>query len=59
MKIWDRIGGLIFESPYANYGWNGTKDYKDVNTGVYIYYIAVEFLDGVVKEFKGNITLSR
>jgi gliding motility-associated-like protein len=59
MKIWDRIGGLIFESPYANYGWDGTKDYKDVNTAIYIYYITVEFLDGVVKEFKGNITLSR
>ena len=59
MKIWDRIGGLIFESPYANYGWDGTKDFKDVNTAIYIYYITVEFLDGVVKEFKGNITLSR
>jgi gliding motility-associated-like protein len=59
MKIWDRFGGLIFESPYANYGWDGTKDFKDVNTGVYIYYINVDFLDGVVKEFKGNITLSR
>jgi gliding motility-associated-like protein len=59
MKIWDRIGGLIFESPYVNYGWDGTKNFKDVNTGVYVYYITVEFLDGVTKEFKGNITLSR
>ena len=59
MKIWDRLGGLIFESRYVNYGWDGTKDFKDVNTGVYIYYITVDFLDGVVKEFKGNITLSR
>ncbi len=59
MKVWDRFGGLIFESPYANYGWDGTKDFKDVNTGVYVYYITVDFLDGVTKEFKGNITLSR
>lgn len=59
MKVWDRFGGLIFESPYANYGWDGTKHFKDVNTGVYVYFITVEFLDGVSKEFKGNITLSR
>lgn len=59
MKIWDRFGGMIFESPYVNYGWDGTKQFKDVNTGVYVYYITVEFLDGVIKEFKGNITLSR
>jgi gliding motility-associated-like protein len=59
MKIWDRIGGLIFESPYLVYGWDGTKNFNDVNTGVYIYYITVEFLDGVQKEFKGNINLSR
>lgn len=59
MKIWDRFGGLVFESPYSNYGWDGTKQYKDVNTGVYVYYISIEFLDGVTKEFKGNITLSR
>ena len=59
MKIWDRIGGEIFESNYLAYGWDGTKNFKDVNTGVYIYYITIEFLDGVVKEYKGNITLSR
>ena len=59
MKIWDRLGGLIFESPYLVYGWDGTKNFNDVNTGVFIYYITVEFLDGVQKEFKGNINLSR
>jgi gliding motility-associated-like protein len=59
MKIWDRFGGAIFESPYSNYGWDGTNRFKDINTGVYVYYITVEFLDGVTKEFKGNITLSR
>jgi gliding motility-associated-like protein len=59
MKIWDRLGGVIFESQYAYYGWDGTSRYKDVNTGIYVYYITVQFLDGVTKEFKGNITLSR
>ena len=59
MKVWDRFGGVVFESPYINYGWDGTKNFKDLNTGIYIYYITVEFLDGVNKEFKGNITLSR
>lgn len=59
MKIWDRIGGVVFESSYIAYGWDGTKNFKDVNTGIYVYYITVEFFDGVIKEFKGNITLSR
>lgn len=59
MRIWDRWGGFIFESDYAYYGWDGTSRYKDVNTGIYVYYITVQFLDGVIKEFKGNITLSR
>lgn len=25
MKVWDRFGGLIFESPYANYQSSETK----------------------------------
>ena len=59
MKIWDRFGEVVFESPYLFYGWDGTKNYKDLNTGVYTYFITVTFLDNVTKDFKGNITLSR
>ncbi len=59
MKVWDKWGELVFESPYLYYGWDGTNKYKNVNTGVYIYYVTVVFIDGTTKEFKGNITLSR
>lgn len=59
VKIWDRFGGKVFESAYINFGWDGTKDYKALNSGVYVYYVTVTYLDGTIKDFKGNVTLSR
>ena len=40
-------------------GWNGTLDGKYCNTGVYVYYIEVEFQDGNTKMYKGDVTILR
>ena len=38
-------------------GWDGTFRNKPVNSGVYVYMFEVEFFDGLVEIFKGDITV--
>lgn len=64
MYIYDRWGEslLIQENIQANElssGWNGNYKAKPLSSGVYIYYVLVEFNDGRTKEFKGDINLIR
>ncbi len=59
MKIYDRFGALIFESPYIIYGWDGTKNFVPLNSGVYVYLVDGTFLDGTTFSKKGTVTLAR
>ena len=43
----------------TNPGGNGTQDNKPLNTGVFIYLIEAELLDGTVQQFQGDLFLSR
>lgn len=57
-RIFDRWGGLLFETNNPNIGWDGTnKDGEKLITGVYVYAIEALCYDGdrVIK--KGNVTL--
>ncbi len=63
-KIVNRWGNMLFE--YYNFlpndptfGWNGVFRNQPMNTGVYIWYAVVEFVDGETELFKGDITLIR
>ncbi len=62
--IFNRWGESVYEQygfppndPF--HGWDGMHRGKLMNTGVYVYYIEVEFLDGEVIPYKGDITLMR
>lgn len=62
MKIFDRWGALIFSK--SNFppnepklGWDGTFRSKAENPNVFVYLIEVQFNNGDVKIFSGDVTL--
>ncbi len=65
--VFDRWGELVYENydiPSSTgtgiepqYGWNGTHRGKAMNSGVYVYMFEVEFFDGTVEIFKGDVTI--
>ena len=60
LKIFDRWGGLLFESNDINERWDGTSGGKKIPAGVVIYFM--EFpchLDGRMIQKKGDITIYR
>jgi|GEM_PF-1248361 len=63
-QIFDRWGGLIFGRKNIlpndrSQGWDGTYKGDDMMPGVYIYYLEVEFSDGVTEVREGDVTLLR
>ena len=40
-------------------GWNGTHRGQEMNSGVYVWMAEVEFIDGEVVLFKGDVALMR
>ncbi len=64
LLIYNRWGDLVFEThdiPPNDpaFGWNGTFRGKPMNPAVFVYYTDVEFVDGEVRSFKGDVTLIR
>ena len=69
-QVYDRWGGLVASvpigglapeciSPNGTVVWDGTFRGKPVDNGVYVYYIEVEFLDGTVLIYRGDVTVLR
>ncbi len=63
-QVFDRWGGIVHE--YFDFlpndaasGWDGTIRGEKGNPGVFTYYAEIEFLDGEVILYKGDVTLSR
>ncbi|NJN33840.1 MAG: gliding motility-associated C-terminal domain-containing protein [Saprospiraceae bacterium] len=61
-QIFDRWGELLFtrsgflpDDPRE--GWDGRFKGREVPTGVYVYFTEIEFLDGLVEVFQGDITV--
>ncbi len=59
MKVYDRWGGLVFETTDINHGWDGTKDGQLSQFGAYIYHIEVANFTGAVLHKKGTFLLLR
>ncbi len=66
VMIFDRWGGMVYQAdgllPVCEGGlrlWDGKKNGKVMNPGVYVYVIEIEFLDGVKLLYRGDITLLR
>ncbi|MDC0231252.1 gliding motility-associated C-terminal domain-containing protein [Aureispira] len=62
--IFDRWGELVcyhkdVQPNYPAYGWDGTFSGQKMNTGVFVYYITVEYYNGTTETFKGDLTLFR
>ncbi len=64
LKIFNRWGGMVFDG--SNFppneptlGWDGIFKGEPAQIGVYAYYATVEFIDGVVVLFEGDIQVVR
>ncbi len=64
LQIFDRWGEMVYQGedlPLNDdaLGWNGEFDGRQLNPGVFVYVAAIEFIDSVILEFEGDITLIR
>jgi gliding motility-associated-like protein len=60
MSLFNRWGELIFTTNSVDgRGWDGTYNGEDQPLGVYVYIINAQFINGIRKEFTGNVTLIR
>ncbi len=62
MTIYDRWGEELFiEKNFpvndTHHGWDGFFDGKVMQPGVYVYVVFVEFIDGTVREYVGDLTI--
>jgi len=63
-RVFDRWGELLYQATdFAvndlSVGWDGTFKGKEMPSGVYVWYLEVEFEDGLKQVLKGNTTLIR
>ncbi len=63
MSIYDRWGNPVYDETNIpindeSAGWNGRKNFRVIEAGVYIYYIIVEDIDGIEHEFSGSVTMA-
>lgn len=59
MTIYDRYGGLVFESRELNTGWDGKKNGRPLPQGMYVYLIRMKQGSGQEIEKKGTVMLLR
>jgi gliding motility-associated-like protein len=57
--VYDRFGEKVFESSNVNDGWDGTFRGKDMNTGIYVWYVNAVFFNATTQTLKGDISLVR
>jgi len=60
LSVFNRYGQKLFESLNSpandrQYGWDGRVKGQRVEFGTYVYFAAVEFVDGSVQVYKGTI----
>ena len=57
MLIFDRWGEKVFESENADFNWDGTYRGKELNSGVFVYYLKATCFSNNEIIRKGNITI--
>ncbi len=63
-QVFDRWGELVFRTEnilpnIPNQGWDGKFKGQYLQQAVFVYYAEIEFIDGRVEIFKGDLTLLR
>lgn len=64
-QVFDRWGEKMYETPApfdvndSSIGWDGRFRNQDMGTGAYLWFLEVEYLDGVTEVYKGSTTLIR
>jgi gliding motility-associated-like protein len=58
-RIYNRWGVQVFHTNNKETGWDGTYNGTPQDMGVYNYYIEIEGADGLLRQFKGDLTLIR
>lgn len=63
LKVYDRWGELVYEQanvwPGQFYGWDGYFRGHLLNSGVYLYYADITYLDGLNELIHGTVTIVR
>lgn len=64
MEVFNRSGAKVHEafdfSPgNAEFGWDGMLNNNPAAQGVYVYYVEVEFVNGIIDTYRGDVTLVR
>lgn len=65
LRIYNRWGSLMFEvsgdlkPSVPDFGWNGEFNGETMPSGIYLYEVEVEFLDGDVLPYQGEVYLIR
>lgn len=64
LLVFDRWGNLLFQNQnfQANdpdAGWDGRYKGKAMDQNVFVFYAEIEYLDGTIETFKGDLTLYR
>lgn len=57
LQIFDRWGGLVFETSDPNFEWDGTFKERDLGAAVFVYTAKITFTDAQTISKKGSITL--
>ena len=63
-RVYDRWGELLYEAKDfkindENHSWDGKFRGQYMNSGLYVWYIEAEYIDGAKETLKGNTTLFR
>ncbi|MDA9261965.1 gliding motility-associated C-terminal domain-containing protein [Flavobacteriales bacterium] len=58
-RVFDRWGKMVFESSSVDQGWDGTFKGKNLEAGVYFYYVYMKLVSGEELNEKGDVTIKR
>ena len=60
MQVFDRWGGVVFESSNLELGWDGTNFSGDpTDNGIYMYHVALYDYNGRLWVYNGELNLMR
>ena len=62
LTIFNRWGAVVFEGTEMeagdiDKGWNGEFNNQPLNSGVFAWIAEIEFIDGVIESFSGDVTI--